>query len=155
MTREYDISPGATSDVPRLVELWEASVRATHHFVSEADIQFFKPLVRDGLADIPHLACARDSAGQLRGFIGVAGTKIEMLFIDPAWRGQGIGRQLLSYAITRLAATLVDVNEQNQQALGFYQRMGFVVIGRSARDATGKPYPLLHMRLGSEAEEMG
>jgi putative acetyltransferase len=39
------------------------------------------------------------------------------------------------------------VNEQNDQALVYYLRMGFEVVGRSELDGTDKPYPLLHMRL--------
>ena len=58
-----------------------------------------------------------------------------------------IGGRLLSYAVTQLDATLVDVNEQNTQAVGFYLHQGFEVIARSALDSTNKPYPLLHMRL--------
>jgi putative acetyltransferase len=70
-----------------------------------------------------------------------------MLFVHPAWRGQGIGRRLLSYAVTTLGADELDVNEQNPQAIGFYLRMGFEVVGRSAVDGLGKPYPLLQMRV--------
>ncbi|MGY0625916.1 MAG: GNAT family N-acetyltransferase, partial [Paraglaciecola chathamensis] len=44
-------------------------------------------------------------------------------------------------------ATKVDVNEQNPKALGFYQRIGFKVVGRSELDGQGKPYPLLHLAL--------
>ena len=141
------VSPVGPDDFTRVVEVWEASVRATHTFATEADIEVFRPLVRDGLPDVPHLLCVRDSAGQVVGFIGVEGEKVEMLFIHPAWRGQGIGRRLLSYAVTMLGATELDVNEQNPQALGFYLRMGFEVVGRSAVDGIGKPYPLLHMRV--------
>jgi putative acetyltransferase len=46
----------------------------------------------------------------------------------------------------------VDVNEQNDQAVGFYRRMGFEVAGRSAVDGLGQPFPLLHMRLGKPAQ---
>jgi putative acetyltransferase len=80
------------------------------------------------------------------GFVGVAYGKIEMLFIDPLWRGQGIGRSLLLYAVNTLKATDLDCNEQNEQALGFYLHLGFEVVGRSETDGMGKPYPLLHMR---------
>jgi putative acetyltransferase len=59
---------------------------------------------------------------------------------------------LLTYAVTTLGATILDVNEQNEQALGFYLRMGFEVVGRSPLDGMGKPYPLLHMRKAGEAE---
>lgn len=70
-----------------------------------------------------------------------------MLFIHPDARGQGAGKRLLSYAVRTLGATTLDVNEQNEQAVGFYLHLGFEVIGHSALDGAGKPYPLLHMRL--------
>jgi putative acetyltransferase len=133
-------------EFPRVVDVWEASVRATHHFVTEADIAFFKPLVQEALPHVDALLSVRGDDGQIAGFIGVAGRKVEMLFIHPDWRGQGGGKRLLQYAVTTLDASELDVNEQNEQAVGFYRRMGFDVVGRSERDGTGKPYPLLHMR---------
>jgi len=135
-----------SEDYSRVVEVWEASVRATHHFVKESDIELFRPMVRDELPTID-LGCVRDESGVVVGFIGIAAGKIEMLFIHPDWRGQGIGRRLVRYAIDQHGATTLDVNEQNDQALGFYLRVGFEVVGRSELDGTGKPYPLLHMRL--------
>lgn len=134
-------------DFARVVEVWEASVRATHDFVTETDIEVIRPLVRNSLPIAPHLLCVRERNGQVAGFIGVEDGKVEMLFVHPAWRGKGIGRRLLTHAVTTLGATELDVNEQNPQALGFYQWMGFEVVGRSAVDSIGKPYPLLHMRV--------
>jgi putative acetyltransferase len=40
----------------------------------------------------------------------------------------------------------VDVNEQNPEARGFYERLGFTVVARSELDGTGRPFPLLHLR---------
>ena len=152
MQLQAGVFPVHAADLPRVVDVWEASVRATHDFLTEADIQFFKPLVRKELPHVAQLACMRDSEGQVAGFIGVEHTKVEMLFVHPGWRGQGIGRQLMTYAVTTLGASLVDVNEQNTQAVGFYMRMGFEVIGRSAQDSTGKPFPLLHLRVQQRDE---
>ncbi|HEV8194380.1 MAG TPA: GNAT family N-acetyltransferase [Ktedonobacterales bacterium] len=104
-------------DLPRVVEVWEASVRATHGFLTEADIQFFKSLVGDDLMQLAVPACVRDGDGQV-GFVGMEGVKVEAVFVHPAWRGQGIGPQLLSYAVETLGATELDVNEQNDQAVG-------------------------------------
>lgn len=70
-----------------------------------------------------------------------------MLFVHNDFRGKGIGRELIIYAIKNLQATKLDVNEQNSQAVGFYQHMGFSVIKRSELDNEGKAYPILHMRL--------
>jgi putative acetyltransferase len=40
-----------------------------------------------------------------------------------------------------------EVNEQNHAACRFYEACGFVVEGRSEVDDTGRPYPLLQVRL--------
>ncbi|QSQ14155.1 GNAT family N-acetyltransferase [Myxococcus landrumensis] len=138
------LSPLSSADRQRLVEIWEAAVRATHHFLTEEDIQFFKPQVRDTYLDAVRLTCLRDSAGRITGFIGTVGEKVEMLFVDPAQTGRGVGRALLEHAVAQ-GARAVDVNEQNPRAVGFYLRMGFVQQGRSELDGSGKPFPLLHL----------
>ena len=132
-------------DRQRLVDVWEGAVRATHHFLSEDDIQFFRPLVRDAYLDSVRLACLRGADGQIAGFIGTVEDKVEMLFVDPAQHGRGIGRALMDHALA-LGAQSVDVNEQNPQAVGFYLRLGFVQQGRSEVDGAGKPFPILHLR---------
>jgi putative acetyltransferase len=139
------------NDLPRVVEVWEASVRATHRFLTEGDIQYIKSLVADDLAQVETLLGVRDDDGQVVGFIGVEGDEVAALFIHPDWRGQGIGRRLFTYAIETLGATRVDVNGQNDQAVGFYQHMGFEVAGRSEEDGLGQPFPLLHMQLSGNA----
>jgi len=148
MELQTDVSLVRGEDLERVIEVWEASVRATHHFVTESDIEIIRPLVRDELPNI-ELACVRDADGIVVGFMAVDKGKIEMLFIHPEWRGHGIGKQLIGYAIDTLGATKLDVNEQNEQALGFYLHMGFEVEGRSELDSIGKPYPLLHMRFAA------
>ena len=40
----------------------------------------------------------------------------------------------------------VDVNEQNEAALGFYRSLGFELVGRSPTDSGGRPFPLLHQK---------
>ncbi|MBD0257113.1 MAG: GNAT family N-acetyltransferase [Cytophagales bacterium] len=133
-------------DFAEITDVWEASVRATHDFLGEADIQKMKPLVRDEYLYLVTLFGLRGADGSLLGFIGVAGNKIEMLFIHPDARGKGIGKQLLGYAVDHLGTDEVDVNEQNGQAVGFYRHAGFQVTGRSERDGQGQPFPLLHLK---------
>ena len=135
------------NEYPEVVDVWEASVRATHDFLKEEDIAYFKPLILNSYLDAVELRCVRDSRGQILGFAGVAEGNLEMLFVHPTYRGQQIGKMLLDYAIQHLQVKKVDVNEQNGQALAFYQHFGFEVVGRSDLDSSGKPYPILHMEL--------
>lgn len=79
--------------------------------------------------------------------MGVEGSRLEMLFVAPSERGLGLGRQLLEYGMRHFAVREVTVNEQNPQAVGFYQHMGFQTYKRTDCDEKGNPYPLLYMKL--------
>ncbi|WP_132052384.1 GNAT family N-acetyltransferase [Pseudocnuella soli] len=133
------------ADFDALTQLWEASVRATHHFLQPEDILWLKPKIRNEYLYAVALYCSKNSAGAIEGFLGTSADKIEMLFIHPQARGKGVGKNLLRYAVNELGKTKVDVNEQNEQAVGFYRHMGFTVIDRTETDSLGKPYPILCM----------
>ena len=79
--------------------------------------------------------------------MGIDGRKLEMLFLAPEERGRGLGRKLLEYGITEYGVKELTVNEQNPQAKGFYEHMGFQVRERSEIDEQGNPYPILFMEL--------
>ncbi len=140
------ISSIASSEYPEVMRVWEASVRATHHFLQEEDILLFRRLIPEQYLDAVRLYAVRDASNTILGFLGVSDEQIEMLFIHPDARGKGMGAALLNYAVDELHLSRVDVNEQNEQAVGFYHHMGFTVTGRSELDGMGKPYPLLHLR---------
>jgi len=133
------------ADYQALIDVWEASVRATHQFLAEADVQALKPLILAQYFDAVSLHCVKNAEGAILGFSGCHAQQLEMLFIAPAARGQGIGSALVKHALCHQGVTRVDVNEQNSQAVGFYLHLGGHVIGRSAVDGQGKPYPLLHL----------
>ena len=113
-----------TGPLAELVACWRASVEATHTFLTPDDIERIAAYVPDAIASVAHLAVCRDENGQVVGFIGVDGAMIEMLFIHPSLRGCGLGPLLLDHAISEHGVTLVDVNEQNEQAVGFYEHSG-------------------------------
>ena len=133
-------------DFPILIEVWESSVRATHDFLPEEEINYLKPLILNEYFKqvLIHKYVLN---GQIVGFIGTSSDTIEMLFIDPNYIGQGIGRILTDFAVKDLNVKRVDVNEQNVQAMKFYEKLGFKVIGRSELDGQAKPYPILHLSL--------
>ncbi len=144
-----EIFPASDKDYPRLLVIWEKSVRVTHNFLKESDIQFIKPFVLKSFP-IVKLFVFKNESGKISGFVGLADNKIEMLFVDSDCRGKGIGKKLALYAIDNLDATKLDVNEQNHQAVEFYKHIGFKIEGRSELDRMGNPFPLLHMNLKSK-----
>lgn len=133
--------------VEELTSVWRASVEATHDFLSEQDVERIAQYVPEAIRAVRILVTACDDDECTLGFAGVNDDKLEMLFIDPAYRGIGVGATLLDFAVHELGVTTVDVNEQNAQARGFYEHEGFEIIGRSENDEQGEPFPILHMRL--------
>lgn len=136
-----------------LTELWEASVRATHHFLPPGEIEALRPLVRECYLPALRIYAYLDEQGTPLGFMGIGGERLEMLFVAPEARGQGVGKALLRYGVERYRVRELDVNEQNPQARDFYRHMGFEVVGRSALDGEGRPFPLLHMRLAAYSQQ--
>lgn len=136
-----------TPDLIRhLLEVWDNSVRATHLFLSDSEIQSIKKYVPQALNEVLHLLIAEDESGRPVAFMGVEAGSLEMLFIAPEERGKGLGKRLIQYGIKNYAVEKLTVNEQNPQAKGFYEHMGFQVYKRTDLDEQGNPYPLLYMR---------
>ena len=133
-------------DMKEILDTWESSVRATHDFLTEKDIESLIPLVEIGLKEVENIVCIKDN-DIIKGFIGIDKDKIEMLFIEDKYRGNGIGKKLIKYAIDKYNVKYVDVNEQNKKAVGFYIHLGFKVFDRSEIDGQGNPFPILHMKL--------
>ena len=127
----------------RLLEVWEESVKATHLFLSPGEIAEIKRYVPAALEGVAHLVVAERDDGMPVAFMGVQDRSLEMLFLSPEERGG----QLLRYGIQRYSVESLTVNEQNPQARGFYEHMGFRVYQRTALDEQGMPYPILYMRL--------
>ena len=142
------IRRATTNDGPLLLDIWLRSVRATHTFLSEADIQSLLPHVKEYLSSEASgllVLCSRN--GVCIGFMGMKGNKMDSLFLAPEYQGCGCGRRLVEHARALHKELTVDVNEQNPAALGFYQKCGFIVEGRSPVDDAGRPFPLVHLRL--------
>jgi putative acetyltransferase len=145
-----NIRQALPADRGELVDIWLRSVRATHTFLSEEDIQSLLPLARDYLtSDEPQLWVLCSDSGAVMGFMGMSGSKIESMFLAPEFHRCGGGRRLVRHAQELRGELTVDVNEQNPSAHRFYEACGFVVDGRSELDDAGRPFPLLHMRLAA------
>ena len=95
--------------------------------------QFAEELIRSrGKALV---VCGREPCGYV--FFRFIDQEAELLqlAVKPAWMGQGIGGQLLCSGIKQLASRgvrtcFLEVRKENVRARRFYQRHGFVAIGR-------------------------
>jgi len=131
-------------DYPRIMEIWESAVKATHDFLAEIDFIYFKEVIpKDYLPNLKVYLFMLQS--QPVAFASVSEGSLEMLFVHNDYRGKGYGKSLFQFMDKTKDITKVDVNEQNYQAIGFYEKLGFRKAGRSEKDGSGKDYPIIHM----------
>ncbi|CAA7386151.1 GNAT family N-acetyltransferase [Chryseobacterium fistulae] len=142
----FQIRIATSEDYPQIMEIWESAVKATHHFLTKEDIHYFKEIIpKDYLPHMKVYIIFQDN--EAKGFASVVDGNLEMLFVHDHVRGKGLGKKLFQFMKEKTGLTQVDVNEQNPQAIGFYEKMGFKPIGRSEKDGSGKNYPIIHMSL--------
>ncbi|MDY5433822.1 GNAT family N-acetyltransferase [Bacteroides pyogenes] len=143
----YPVNKPRTDELlDSLINIWERAVRATHHFLTEQDIQNLIPCCRRVLSVID-LFVVNDNEYPV-AFMGILDDKIEMLFVSPDYFRKGIGQRLIRLVIDEYKIRYIDVNEQNSNALAlFYKKMGFQVFERTETDELGNPFPILKMKL--------
>ena len=144
MMKLYEVADRNQPLLDALLDIWERSVRATHLFLSDAEVKSIKDYVPQALKSVEQLIVAETE--QPIAFMGVQNGRLEMLFLAPEERGKGIGKRLLKYGIENYGIIELTVNEQNPQVVGFYEHMGFETYKRTELDEEGDPYPLLYMK---------
>lgn len=132
----------------RVVEIWRNAVDATHGFLSPEDRQAIDEMVCGFLPQVP-LWLAVDANDYPQAFMLIDNGHMQALFVDSACRGTGIGAALVRHGLSLHPNMTTDVNEQNGQAVGFYEKIGFKRTGRSPLDDQGRPYPLIHLEYRS------
>ena len=133
--------------IKQLLKIWESSVRETHLFLSDNEIKRIADYVPLALNNINHLVIVEDDNYQPVAFMGIEKERLEMLFVAPHEMKKGLGKSLIQFGIKDYQLKELTVNEQNPQAKGFYEHLGFHVYKRTETDEQGNPYPLLYMKL--------
>ena len=144
MIKLYEVQDRSPLLLDALLKIWKQSVRATHLFLSDAEVNAIRAYVPQALKSVEHLIVAETE--KPIAFMGVQDGRLERLFLAPEERGKGIGKRLLQYGIETYGIVELTVDEQNPQAVGFYEHMGFETYRRTELDEKGDPYPLLYMK---------
>lgn len=136
--------------IEQLVYIWQRSVIKTHTFLSFNEIEAIKKYVPAALKEVDTLIIEKNAKNEPIAFMGTENKKLEMLFIDPDYIQKGLGKKLIQHAICHYQVNEVTVNEDNINAKGFYEHMGFSVYKRSPLDEQGNLYPILYMKLNKK-----
>lgn len=150
--KSFKIEKYTGKDREQILSVWEKSVLATHDFLNPTDFEEIKKFLQTFNFNDIEVYCLKQN-DEVIGFIGLAEQKIEMLFLSPEYIGKGLGRKLTDFAFLELKANKVDVNEQNINAVKFYEKIGFKTYEKTDKDDQGREYPLLRMKLAKSSDE--
>lgn len=131
------------SEFPALVAIWRSAVDATHDFLATAHRDAIETKLASDYFPAVTLTVAEQDGAPV-GFAGTAEGCLEMLFVHDDVRGRGVGTALLNHVLPD--ASDLEVNEQNPEAVAFYESRGYTVVGRREHDDFGMPYPFIQMR---------
>ena len=67
--------------------------------------------------------------GIVKGMVHIQENRIEELYVDSFFENQGIGTELMEFAIERMGCNSLWVLEKNTKAIHFYKKHGFLFTG--------------------------
>ncbi len=77
---------------------------------------------------------------ELVGFVGYKVSYISWLFVHPHFRGQGIGKKLAAYVLSKLnGETTLTVAKPNTIAINLYKSLGFILTQETTAKYQGNP----------------
>lgn len=131
------IRPAAPADASRIAEMIVVNYRMNFYPFFHNDPFYFKELnVLDTAADYaagspPGCRTFVYDDGAVKGFINIHGDEVEKLYVEPQFQSQGIGAELMQFAIERFAVRWLWALEYNTRGIAFYARCGFLPNGET------------------------
>ena len=154
--RRFSISPATGADLFALRDLARRTFMETYAgAIAAGELEAyveaaFEPerLLVELTDERCHLFLARvghEAVGYLKARVpgpGETGVEVERLYVDRAHQGMGTGRRLMERALELAAETdaghlRVSVWEENDAAIGFYERLGFRRSGSRPFESAG------------------
>ena len=124
------IRKATIDDLARMAEIVIFNYRLNFYPIFKNDDYYFHELqvptiMKQYESTIDHMWVYDD--GAVKGMIQIENREIKKLFVEPVLQGNGIGSELLTYAIEKHNANTLWALEKNTRAIRFYEQHGFQI----------------------------
>lgn len=131
-----NIRKAKTNDLSRIAEIYVFNNRVNYFPIFKDEKFSFGELQVVTMADnyfgkdkiLKNILVYDD--GLIKGFIQMNGTEICKIYVDNFFQGEGIGKELIEYAINEYHANNLWALEKNERAICFYKKHGFNLTGQ-------------------------
>ena len=121
-------------DIDKVMNIWLESTIKAHDFISKEYWQNNYNTVKEVYIPMSETFVYKDVQG-IKGFISVINNEfIGALFVDIDFQGNGIGKQLIDYAVSKYGKLLLAVYKENKKSVEFYINRGFKIIEEQIND---------------------
>lgn len=135
---EISIRPLQVADLETVVDLWLKSSIKAHSFIEASFWEGQVNAMRE--VYIPSAdTWVADYEGMLVGFVSLNEEMLAALFVHPFFQGNGIGKQLLQFAMEQSDSLVLSVYKENKRAMDFYRKQGFEAVQEQVDKHTGMP----------------
>lgn len=129
------IRQAVKNDASRIAEILIFTKRMNYRRIFQNDLVSFGemqvyPLAKDYIDNPDKLKgiWVYDD-GIVKGMVHIQENRIEELYVDSFFENQGIGTELIGFAIERMGCNSLWVLEKNTKAIHFYKKHGFLFTG--------------------------
>ena len=121
-------------DIDKVMDIWMKSTIKAHDFISKEYWQNNYNTVKEVYIPMSETFVYKDVQG-IKGFISVINNEfIGALFVDIDFQGNGIGKQLIDYAVSKYGKLQLAVYKENKKSVEFYINRGFKIIEEQIND---------------------
>ena len=122
------------ADIDKVMDIWMKSTIKAHDFISKEYWQNNYNTVKEVYIPMSETFVYKDVQG-IKGFISMINNEfIGALFVDIDFQGNGIGKQLIDYAVSKYGKLKLAVYKENKKSVEFYINRGFKIIEEQIND---------------------
>lgn len=122
------------ADIDKVMDIWMKSTIKAHDFISKEYWQNNYNTVKEVYIPMSETFVYKDVQG-IKDFISVINNEfIGALFVDIDFQGNGIGKQLIDYVVSKYGKLQLAVYKENKKSVEFYINRGFKIIEEQIND---------------------
>lgn len=134
------------TDIDNVMNIWLKSTIKAHDFISKEYWKSNYNVVKDVYIPMAETFVYEDKQ-EIKGFISIINNEfIGALFVDVDFQGQGIGKELINYAIDKYKKLNLAVYKGNKKSVDFYINRGFKIIKEQVNNDSGHNEYLMQIK---------
>ena len=121
-----DIESRDENLVKKLLSVYKKSIEHLYNTMPNKDIEEMNDNTEKMIKNIENLIIVKNNDENIIGFMGCEDENLEMLYLHPDYKKQGLGKELMNIAINNHNVSKAHIVKVNTDGIDFCKHMGFI-----------------------------